>query len=154
MPRELLGYSQEKEVTNLREVKSTSLRQIDLPEIFLQAQAAHICPLDYVSHSLMPAALRQAGLSTVTLDPGPYLQKEFWEDVRSIAIGLTAFLPSERELNRLFFGRTDDVREMIAEISSWGVAYVVVKRSWKGQFLYISDTRRTYEIPAYPSRRP
>jgi len=152
MPRELLGYTAEKDVTNLREVKPTSLRQSDLPEIYLQAQAAHICPLDYVSHSLMPAALRQLGVSIVTLDPGAYLQKEFFDDVKSIAIGLTAFLPSERELNRLFFGRTEDVRAMITEISSWGVSYVVVKRSWKGQILYISDTRRTYEIPAYPSR--
>jgi sugar/nucleoside kinase (ribokinase family) len=152
MPRTLLGYSPEKPRHDLRVVKPTSLRQSDLPENFTKAGAAHLCPMDFISHSLMPAALRQAGFPVVTLDPGPYMQKEHWEDVKSLTIGLTAFTPSERELSDLFFGRTDDLREMIEEISSWGIAYVVVKRSWKGQILHDTAAHRTYEIPAYPSK--
>jgi sugar/nucleoside kinase (ribokinase family) len=152
MPRELLGYSPDKSPANLRQIKPTSLRQSDLPEKFCQATAAHLCPMDYVSHSLMPAALRQASISIVTLDPGPYLHKDNFEYVKSIAIGLTAFMPSERELTDLFFGRTENLREMIEEVCSWGIAFVVVKRSWKGQIIHNSATRHTYEIAAYPSK--
>ena len=152
MPRALLGYSPDQGHGSLREVRPTSLRQSDLPESYHQAQAAHLCPMDYVSHSLMPAALRQSGVSIVSLDPGTYMKKENWDDIKSILLGLTAFTPSERELADLFFARTEDPREMIEEVASWGVTYVVVTRSWKGQLFHDSNTHRTYEIPAYPSR--
>lgn len=152
MPRALLGYSPDKRHDILHHARPTSLRQSDLPVSYHHAKAAHLCPMDYVSHSLMPAALRQAGLTTVSLDPGPYMEKENWEEVKSILLGLTAFTPSERELSALFFTRTEDPREMIEEVASWGVTYVVMTRSWKGQLFYDANTHRTYEIPAYPSR--
>ncbi len=152
MPRSLLGYSRPKKITNLQKVTSLSLRQSDLPSSYQDATAAHLCSLDFLSHTLIPAALRQYGTEIITLDPGLYMYKEHWEEVKSVVIGLSAFLPSEEELTELFRGRATDIREMIEEVASWGVDIVVVKRAWQGQLLYDRNTQRCYQIPAYPSK--
>lgn len=152
MPRSLLGYVPQSRTKSLREMISTSIRKNDIPANFQHAKAAHLCSMDYLTHSLIPAEIRRSGVEIVTLDPGPYMFKENWEAVKSMAIGLTAFLPSEEELKALFFNRTDDVRAMVEEIASWGVGIVVVKRGWQGQMVYHSTIKRAYEVPAYPSK--
>lgn len=154
MPRALLGYKPPNHrggYEDLRAVTPLALRRSDLPENVSGVKAAHICPMDYLSQSLMPAALREIGVLTVTLDPGRFMQPQHYEDIRSLVIGLTAFLPSEEELTRLFKGRTEDIWEMVEEVVSWGVDIVVVKRSWKGQLMYDSLSGRRYEVSAYPS---
>jgi hypothetical protein len=152
MPRLLLGYSRPKRLTNLQEVTSQSLRQSDMPKSYQEVKAAHLCSLDYISHTLIPAALRQYGTEIITLDPGRYMYKEYLEEVKSIVIGLTAFLPSEEELSELFKGQTTDLREMVEEVASWGVDIVVVKRAWQGQLLYDRNDKCCYQVPAYPSK--
>ena len=152
MPRLLLGYSRPKNLTNLHEVTSQSLRQSDLPASYQEVKAAHLCSLDYISHTLIPAALRQYGTEIITLDPGRYMQKEFLKEIKSVVIGLTAFLPSEDELSNLFKGQTTDLREMIEEVASWGVDIVVVKRAWQGQLLYDRNDKCFFQVPAYPSK--
>lgn len=152
MPRSLLGYSKPNKIKNLREVTPLSLRQSDLPPSYQEVKAAHLCSLDYLSHTLIPAALRQFGTEIITLDPGLYMHKDYWENVKSMVIGLTAFLPSEDELCQLFLSRSTDIREMVEEVASWGVDIVVVKRAWQGQMLYDGNEKRCYEVPAYPSK--
>lgn len=155
MPRALLGYKPPNHrggFEDLKQVTPLALRKSDLPESYEQAKAAHICAMDYMSQSLMPAALREAGILIVTLDPGRFMRPYYWEHIRALLIGLTAFLPSEDELIRLFKGRTTDVWEMMEEVASWGVDIVVVKRSWKGQLLYDAEQNLRVEIPAYPSK--
>ncbi|MFN2144226.1 MAG: carbohydrate kinase family protein [Anaerolineales bacterium] len=152
MPKSLLGYQPLKPPRSLREVLPTSLRQSDFPESYTGARAAHLTGLDFLSHTITPPYLRQQGVQIVTLDPGPYMHKENLSDVKSMVIGLTAFLPSEDQLGQLFLNQTTDLREMIEEVATWGVEIVVVKRAWQGQMVYHSVTNKCYEIPAYPSK--
>jgi hypothetical protein len=152
MPKALLGYQPVKSSGSLREVQPTSLRQSDIPDSYFQAGSAHLTGMDFLSHTITPPVLRQAGVQIVTLDPGSYMNKENLDDVKSMVIGLTAFLPSEDQLAQLFLGRTEDPREMIEEVASWGVEIVVVKRAWQGQMIFHSTTGKCYEIPAYPSK--
>jgi sugar/nucleoside kinase (ribokinase family) len=154
MPRALLGYEPPTHrggFEDLQAVTPLALRKSDLPEGLAGALAAHICPMDYLTQSLMPAALREASVQIVTMDPGRFMQPHHFESVRALLIGLTAFLPSEEELTRLFKGRTTEIWEMIEEIASWGVEVVVVKRSWKGQLMFDTTRNLRVEIPAYPS---
>ncbi|MEN8241632.1 MAG: carbohydrate kinase family protein [Chloroflexota bacterium] len=155
MPRALLGYqppSHRGGSADLKAVTSVALRKTDLPEAYIGAGSAHICPMDYLSQSLMPAELRAAGVEIVTLDPGNFMQPEHYQDVRALLIGLTAFLPSEDELTSLFRGRTANIWEMIEEVASWGVEVIAVKRAWRGQLLFDTAKNRRVEIPAYPSK--
>ena len=153
-PKELLGYKASSSSLNSRtHLQPVSLRQGDIPVDFLGATAAHLCPLDYLTHSLLPALLRQAEFTTVTLDPSPgYMNSTFWNDVPSLLTGVTAFLPSEEEIRSLFHGKSSDLWEMAAALAGYGCDLIVIKCGARGQLLYDAATRVRWEVPPYPAR--
>lgn len=153
-PRALLGYRpNRKSLDSKVDLEDTSIRQSDIPEPYMDATAVHMCPMDYLTHSLLPAVFRQAGFTTVTLDPAEsYMNPTFFSDVPSLVTGLTAFLPSEEELRSLFAGRSEDLWEMVEELASYGCEIIVVKRGVRGQYLYDAAAKKRYEITAYDSR--
>jgi sugar/nucleoside kinase (ribokinase family) len=153
-PRGLLGYRSTASAPDSRtQLQHTSLRQADIPADFLDASAAHLCPLDYLTHSLLPAVLRQAEFTTVTLDPSPgYMNPTFWDEVPALLTGLTAFLPSEEELCALFQGRSADLWEMAQALAAYGCEIIVIKRGEGGQLLYDAASCSRWEVTAYPSR--
>ncbi len=71
-PPELLGYRdvQSSHASRRTPMKHT-IQIYDVPAYFLECSAVHICPIDYLTHSLLPAILRQAGFTFITLDPPP-----------------------------------------------------------------------------------
>jgi sugar/nucleoside kinase (ribokinase family) len=154
VPRSLLGYRSSQPVFDSRtQLTPTSLRQGDIPDYYLDASAAHLCPIDLLTHTLLPAMLRQHGFTTVTLDPSEgTMTPSNWDNIPALVIGLTAFLPAENELRALFHGRSTDLWEMMEALSGYGCELVVVKRGERGQFLYDAVSRSRYEITAYPAR--
>jgi hypothetical protein len=153
-PKALLNYMRPRTSYDSRSrLTSTSLRQSDIPVDYLDATAAHLCPIDYLTHTLLPAVLRQNGFSTVTLDPSiGTMSPTFWDDIPALVTGLTAFLPNEEEMRSLFQGRSTDLWQMMETIADYGSEIVVVKRGERGQFLYDRSTKAHWEIPAYPAR--
>lgn len=153
-PKSLLNYQKKPSLPDSRtRLSPTSIRQADLPETYLEATAAHICPMDYLTHTLLPAVLRQNGFTLVTLEPAAgYMNPTFRDDLPSLITGLTAFLPSEDELRALFIGRSDDLWEMAQAIAGYGCEIVAIKRGEGGQLVYDSSSRARWEIPAYPVR--
>ncbi len=153
-PKALLGYRVSATTVNSRtHMTPTSLRQGDIPPDFLDANAIHLCPLDYLTHSLLPAALRQAQFTTVTLDPSPgYMNPTFWSDIPALLTGLTAFLPSEEELRSLFQGKSADLWQMAEALTAYGCEMVVIKCGERGQLLYDAATHNRWEVPPYPAR--
>jgi sugar/nucleoside kinase (ribokinase family) len=130
-----------------------SLRQADIPEEYLDANAAHLCPLDYLTHSLLPALLRQSEFTMITLDPSPgYMNPAYWGDIPALLTGLTAFLPAEEELRSLFQNRSSDLWEMAEALSAYGCEIIVIKCGERGQLLYDAATRSRWEVPPYPAR--
>jgi len=153
-PRQLLGYRPPTlNIDSRTSLSPTSLRQVDVIPDYLSATAAHLCPLDYLTHSLLPAVLRQAGFTTVTLDPAPgYMNPVYWNDIPALLTGLTAFIPSEDEVKALFHGRSIDLWQMAESLAVYGCEIIVIKRGEGGQFLYDASTRSHWEIPSYPAR--
>jgi sugar/nucleoside kinase (ribokinase family) len=151
-PKALFGYkSSSSDQDSRTRLLPTSLRQSDIIPAYLDATAAHICPIDYLSHSLIPAFLRQSGFTLITLDPSPgYMTPSFRADVISIVTGLNAFLPSEEEVRMLFYARSTDLWEIAEALSSYGCEIIVIKRGERGQLLYDSASKKRWEIPAYP----
>jgi sugar/nucleoside kinase (ribokinase family) len=154
-PKSLLGF--QPKVDQQQDSRSRpapdSPRITDIPKIYLDVKAVHICPTDYVSQTQLLPAFRQANVLTTSLDPSPgYMLPAFYEDVRSLVHGLTVFMPSENEIRSLFWGRTNDLWEMIEAIGSWGVEFVIIKRGGLGQMIYDATNHRRFEIPAYPAR--
>jgi ribokinase len=153
-PRQLLNYRNPiPQLDSRTRFTPLSLRQNDLPPEYQGANAAHLAPIDYISHTLLPTLLRQAGFATITIDPSPgTMIPALWDDIPALLAGLTAFLPSEIEIRSLFQGRSADLWEMATALAGYGCEYVVVKCGERGQLLYDKSSRTRWEIPAYPAR--
>ena len=153
-PKSLLGYEDPNLVEDDRTNRSSlSLRKEDVPNEYQYASAAHLCPIDYLTHNLIPSVLRQIGLTTITLDPGPrYMHDQAWDDVLALLPGLSALLVSEEEIRALFAGRSEDMWEMAESLAEYGCPVIVIKRGAEGQLLYNAESKAKYLIPAYPAR--
>ena len=157
-PKTLLGYSEPSQPAGNQGDSRTqptvhTIRLSDIPEDYLDATAAHLCPLDYLSHSLLPPALRRGQVSTITLDPGAgYMNPIHWDEIPLILNSLTAFHCSEEKLFNLFHGRSTDLWEMAEALASYGCDLIVIKRGARGQYLYDHSRHTRWTIPAYPAR--
>lgn len=153
-PKTLLGYNEPSSQLDSRTIPtSLTIRMNDIPPDYLDATAVHLCPLDYLSHTLIPSALRQGHVSTITLDPSAgYMSPVFWDDIPHLVKGLTAFIVSEEKLTTLFQGRSQDLWEMAETLAGYGCEVVVIKRGSAGQMVYEQATRSKWVLPAYPAR--
>lgn len=151
-PKSLLGYTPPStQIDSRTRPNLLTIRQNGIPSDYLDATAAHLCPMDYLSHTLLPSVLRRGHVNTLTLDPGAnYMNPTFWDDIPVLLNGLSAFLVSEEKLNNLFQGRSTDLWEMAETMASYGCEMVVIKRGKSGQYLYNSGNRTRWIIPAYP----
>jgi sugar/nucleoside kinase (ribokinase family) len=154
VPPALIGYSnQAQKIPDRRTSKDTAIRERDIPPAYLTATGAHICPLDYLSHNLLPAVIRHQGFSTITLDPcSSYMEPGFLRDVTALLPGLTAFLPSEEDLLNLYKGKSTNLWEMAEDLGRYGCEVIVVKRGAEGQYLYLPASGKKWIIPSYPAR--
>jgi sugar/nucleoside kinase (ribokinase family) len=154
LPQGLIGYdSQTLMPAGRRASKPTAIREGDIPKSYRTATGAHLCPLDYLSHNLLPAVFRQQGYSTITLDPGSlYMDPSHMGDIPALVTGLTAFLPNQEDLINLYKGRTTDLWEIAEDIGRYGCELVVIKRGISGSLLYDSTTGKKWDIRSYPAR--
>lgn len=152
-PKALLGYHPPSPIDSRTQLKITSPRYADIPEIYKDINAAHLCPVDYLTHSLLPALLRQSQVTTITLDPAAgYMNPTFFNLAPTLVSGLSAFLPSEEELRFFFQGHSTDLWEMMDALAAYGCDLIIVKRGEGGQALLDAAAHKRWEIPAYPSR--
>jgi sugar/nucleoside kinase (ribokinase family) len=151
-PKTLLGYTPPApQIDSRTRPGLLTIRQTDVPSDYLDATAAHLCPLDFLSHTLLPSVLRRGHIHTITLDPGAnYMTPTFWDDIPVLLNGLNAFICSEEKLNSLFSGRSTDLWEMAETLAGYGCDMVVIKRGSRGQYLYDRAARARWIIPAYP----
>jgi sugar/nucleoside kinase (ribokinase family) len=141
------------DIDSRTEFSPISIRSGDIPDEYKTATVAHLCPIDYITHNNLPEALRQIGITSITLDPAPgYMVPNFWNDVPALTTGLSAFLPAEEDLRRLFKGQTEDLWEMADHIAAYGCEIIVIKRGVRGQLVLDAGAKKRWEIPAYDSR--
>jgi len=154
LPAGLVGHKGHRpSKSSRRERWQTAILEADIPKEYKSATGVNICPLDYLSHNLLPAVLRRQGYSTITLDPSSsYMTPEYFGDFPSLIPGLTAVLPSEEDLRNLYKGKSVDLWEIAADLGRYGCEIVVIKRGPGGQYVYDSAAGRKWEIPAYPAR--
>jgi hypothetical protein len=153
-PKSLFGYQDPiPEINSRTKPLPVTLRQDEIPADYLEAGAIHLAPIDYITHSFLPAILRQQNFTTITVDPSHgYMQASFFELFPALINGVTAFLPSEDEARNLFYERTEDLWEMAEALASFGCEIIVIKRGLGGQILYDAASHNRWELPAYPSR--
>ncbi len=153
-PKSLLGYqSRTAGEDDRKTVEAASPRPGDIPTNYLRTHYLHICPLDYSTSCRMFSAFKEGNATMMTLDPSlAYMNPSAFEDVRILLQGLTALEVSEEKLRGLFWGKTNDLQEMMEAVGSFGCEFTVVKRGMRGQMLYDAAGKKRWEIPAYPGR--
>lgn len=154
VPRSLIGYSNPPNQIDSRTVLSPLSPRIgDFPSDYIDATAAHICPLDYLSHTMLPSLLRQGHVTTITVDlPAGTMDPMYWSEIPAILQNSTALITTETKLRKLFEGRTSDLWEMAEAVGSYGCEYVVIQCGSRGQYLYLPANKSRWSIPAYASR--
>lgn len=150
-PKSLLGYQPPDE--NRKPDPESLLTVTDIPDDYLTARAALLCPMDIVTQTQLIAGMKRGSVHTFVLDPGPDAMKpKARRELPVLLNGVTAFLPSQEKLRNLFWGQTHDLWEMAEAVSVYGCEYVVIKCGAQGQMLYDTNTKKRWEIPAYPAR--
>jgi len=145
-PKSLLGYQSDRKADEARNLIVT-----DIPTDYLTARAAYLCPMDLVTQTQLIAGLKRGHVHSFILDPSAVtMTPTARRELPALLNGATAFLPSEEEMRNLFQSETHDLWEMAEAVSLYGCEYVVIKRGAQGQLLYDVDTKRKWEIPAYP----
>ena len=153
-PPGLLGYQPRTAAISSRATPlQQSLQLSDIPEAYLDATAVHICPIDYLSHVILPSVFRQGQATTITLSPAPgYMAPSFWEEIPALLSDITAFIVPEREARSLFQGRSVDLWEMAEVLGAYGPEFIVVRTETSGYFLYDSVSQKRWVVPEYEAR--
>ena len=153
-PPELLGYrSKVFNHSSRTNPLPVTIQISDIPEDYLYASAVHICPIDYLSHLLLPSVFRQGQASNITLSSTPgYMDPSFWEEIPGLLSEITAFITTEGEIRNLFLGRQTDLWEMANGLGEFGPEYVIIHTNNLGYYLYDRHRDMRWTVPDYQSR--
>ncbi len=151
-PTALLNYKPEKTTRDdLQTRMRTSPISSDIPSDYQDAIAAHICPMDYLTQSLLQAALHSGQIRTITIEANPaYLIPENWKLIPNVVSGLTAFIVEEEHIRQLFRGRSNDLPEIAAGVGNMGCEMIVIRLNGGGKLLYQHSIKQSWMIPDYP----
>jgi ribokinase len=149
-PKSLLGY----QPLNERKMdQESALIVTDIPDHFLTARGALLCPMGLVPQTQLIAGMKRGQVHTFVLEPASSsMTPKARRELPALLNGVTAFLTSEGELRNLFWGETHDLWKMAEMVSIYGPEYVVIKCGASGQLLYDVKTKRKWQISAYPAR--
>ena len=122
-----------------------------LPEIYMDASAAHICADDLHHQLKISTLIDKSAVSVLTLlSNKQYMEPGNWDLVMNLMNGLTAFITSSFQLAFLFKNRLDDVRLMVETLHRRGCEYVVLLDGLDGYTLFDVKQNKKVFVPAYP----
>ncbi|MFW5713367.1 MAG: carbohydrate kinase family protein [Brevefilum sp.] len=153
-PSDLLGFRPQTASHDSRtKPLAQSIQISDVPEDYLEASAVHICPIDYLSHMLLPSLFRQGQATTITLTPSPgYMTSSFWEEIPGLLSEITALITPEEDIRNLFRGRQTDLWAMAAVLADFGPEYVLIRSdSWEF-YVYDRVSGSRWVVPLYQTR--
>ncbi len=152
-PQELFGYQPRKKYCSKTDYLADSFRVTDMPRPFLEAKSAHICPIDFISHKILPSVLKGGMIQTLTMRAcSCYMDPIFWEEIRGLISDLTAFAMTEVQALKLFQGRSVDLWEIAEHLAGYGPEAVLVQTGDGTTRLFDRMSRKRWIIPAYRSR--
>ena len=154
LPKFLLGYEPPQTMIDKRNTPAPySIQPDDIPDDYLQTNNLLLCPIDYYSHSLIPAFYRsQTNGNIILCASNGYMHPSFWFDIPSLVRGSSAFLATEKQIRNLFKGKSEDIWEMVEYIAQSGVEIVFIVNEIGTQYLYNAVMNKKYKIPSYPSK--
>ena len=152
-PKALLGYVDNR-VRNPKQNGQQSLLKIkNIPFDYLDVTGVHISSIDYSLQSRLPTFFRQGHATTITLQASSeYMNSTYSDLVPPILKDINAFICTEAQIRELFYGKTSNIWDMIAELDIYGCEIIIVFTNKKTFLLWDHSSKRKYEIPLYPTK--
>lgn len=152
-PKELLGYQPRQKYCSKTDYQGDSFRVTDMPRPFLEAKFAHICPIDFISHKILPSVLKAGMIQHLTMRACTcYMDPIFWEDIRGLISDLTAFMVTDVQALKLFQARSVDLWEIAEHLAGYGPEVVLVSTKDGTTYLYDRMSQKRWILPAYRTR--
>jgi sugar/nucleoside kinase (ribokinase family) len=153
-PPELLSYTPTiPQYCSKSDYRPDSIRVTDVPRLYLDASSAHICPIDFVSHKILPSLLKGGMISTLTMRAcNCYMDPIFWEEIRGLITDVTAFMMTDTQALKLFQGRSVDLWEIAGILASYGPEYILINARDGTLMVYSRLKRKRWLFPAYSGK--
>jgi sugar/nucleoside kinase (ribokinase family) len=150
-PEELFNYEPDtRRYCSKTDYLPYTFRVTDIPRAFLEANAAHICPIDFVSHKILPSVLRGGMIQTLSMRATDcYMDPAFWEEMRNLISELSMFMLSEKQALRLFQGRSVDLWEIACTLASYGPEYLIINSKDGAAWVYDRVENKRFIVPAW-----
>ncbi len=151
-PQELLNYSANtRRYCSKTDYMPYTFRVTDIPRPYLEANAAHICPVDYISHKILPSVLKAGMIQTLSMRATDcYMNVTFWEDMRNLIADLSIFMLSEDQALKLFQGRSMDLWDIAHVLASYGPEYIIINTKDGATWVYDREGNKRFIVPAWP----
>lgn len=151
-PKSLLGYGKNR---NKLDSKHTcgglSIKPEDIPSEYYDCRNLALCPLDFVSHSLVPVEFRTRNNTRVFFHgANGYMHSSFLTEIPSLVCGAELFFTTEKNAKDLFLGKCEDIWEMLEFLASFEIETSIIHKPTEGYFLYLKGTRKRVFLPHYP----
>jgi sugar/nucleoside kinase (ribokinase family) len=151
-PKALIGYQPQKKTVDSRTATIPSFCRInDIPSAYLDCPSAHLCPMDFQSHMVLPDSLRQGHITTISIHASAsYMDPLFLEKIPYLVNHISVFHISETNIRELFRNRTKELWEMAEAIGNGGCELLVIHKTDHSFILYNGENREKWIIPPYP----
>ncbi len=151
LPHALLGYENNfSKLCSKTSYDFQSLRINDIPLAYRDVKAAHICPIDFMTHKTVPSILKAGRVQTLSMSSHPgYMDPLFWNEIPILLSDLVIFFTSESEVISLFQGRSVDLWDIAEQLVAYGPEFIVIQLRTGGCLLYDRVSRRKWKIPPY-----
>ena len=151
-PRDLLGYVPKVNyIDPMYERTPGTILARDIPQAYVEARCIHICPLDYLSHNLLPQAFSGGAKRTITIQTADgYMQPFFFEAIKTLVNGLSAVITKEHQIRSLFSEkfRIKNVEEMLLILLGYGCENVVMMADDRSYFFVNNLDQKIRHLPA------
>ena len=153
-PQELLSYSPTiPRHCSKSEYRPDSVRVTDIASAILDVPAGHICPIDFISHKILPSLLKGGMVQTLTMRAcSCYMDLIFWEEIRALIAEVTAFMMTDTQALKLFQGRSADLWEIASILADYGPEYILINAQDGTLLLYSRLKRQRWILPAYAGK--
>jgi len=152
IPKVLLGFEPDSGgIDNRKNGTPNTIKPENFPEEYLSSRYLALCPVDFLTHNMVPAFFRaQTGGDVFIHASSGYTHSSFFFDIPPIVNGASMVLISEENARRLFLGKLEDTWQIVETLAGYGVEIIVMSKKSGGYDLLDATSTKKYHIPAYP----
>lgn len=152
MPKVLLGYEPDSGgIDSRKQGTANTIRPENFPDEYLSTRYLALCPVDYLTHNMLPAFFRaRTGGDVFIHASSGYTHSSFFFDIPPLLNGSSMVLISEENARRLFLGKLEDTWQILEMLAGYGVDIIVMSKKSGGFDTLDAANKRKYHIPSYP----